>query len=67
MIYQLRLSKAELDAVREGLTTRLYALDDIKAETLKNPDEYTTDLWLLYDQKQKDMRRILEKITLLEG
>lgn len=66
MIYHLHLTEAQLLAVREGLTTRLYELDELKAETLKHPDGYTNDLLRIYDKKQKDMRKVLEKITLVE-
>lgn len=66
MIYHLHLTEAQLLAVREGLTTRLYELDELKAETLKNPDGYTNDLLRIYDKKQKDMRKVLEKITIVE-
>lgn len=66
MIYHLHLTESQLLAVREGLTTRLYELDELKTEALKNPDGYTHDLLKMYDYKQKDMRRVLEKIALAE-
>ena len=66
MTYHLHLTEAQLLAVREGLTTRLYELDELRAETLRNPDGYTNDLLRLYEKKQKDMRKVLEKITLAE-
>ena len=66
MIYHLHLTEAQLLAVREGLTTRLYELDELRAEALKHPDGYTTDLLKLYSIKQKHMRQVLEKITLAE-
>lgn len=66
MTYHLHLTEAQLLAVREGLTTRLYELDELRAETLRNPDGYTNDLLRLYEKKQKDMRKVLEKIALAE-
>lgn len=66
MTYHLHLTEAQLLAVREGLTTRLYELDELRAETLRNPNGYTNDLLRLYEKKQKDMRKVLEKIALAE-
>ena len=67
MIYHLHLTESELLAVQESLRTRMCELDELKAETLKNPDGYTNDLLKIYNKKQNDMRLVMEMITIIEN